>query len=399
MASSSSSSTLLFRNSCTYTFTYILILTFSAPAKHALGYCYTSIISIGDSLADTGNLLRLLENSSADQPPNFSLPPYGKTYFHRPTGRFSDGRLVIDFIAQHLGLPLVPPYFGGQNASSVKFQGGVNFAVGGATALEDEFFERRGIHIPYKNVSLGMQLGWFKEMLPSLCHTPLDCKKLLESSLILMGEIGGNDYNNAFYARRSLEELQSFVPSVVDVIAWAINELIELGATTLMVPGNLPIGCLPVYLTEYMSPNKEDYDPETGCLIWLNEFSEYHNEMLRIELSRIQQQHPHLTIIYADYYNAAMLFYRSPSSYGFSSATTLTACCGVGGPYNFNSSAKCGSLPSRACDDPSSYISWDGIHFTEAAYKLISKALLEGPYTIPHIKNPCITLPVSSFSF
>ncbi|GFZ06135.1 GDSL-like Lipase/Acylhydrolase superfamily protein [Actinidia rufa] len=99
-SSSSSSSTFLFRNSCTYTFTYILILTFSAPAKHALGYCYTSIISFGDSLADTGNLLRLLENSSSDQPPPFSLPPYGKTYFHRPTGRFSDGRLVIDFIGK-----------------------------------------------------------------------------------------------------------------------------------------------------------------------------------------------------------------------------------------------------------------------------------------------------------
>ena len=38
-----------------------------------------------------------------------------------------------------------------------------------------------------------------------------------------MGEIGGNDYNNAFFVRRSLEEMQSFVPSVVDVIAWAIN--------------------------------------------------------------------------------------------------------------------------------------------------------------------------------
>ena len=95
-----------------------------------------------------------------------------------------------------------------------------------------------------------------------------------------------------------------------------MQELIEFGAVTLMVPGNLPIGCLPMYLSTFMSSTKEDYDPETGCLIWLNEFAEYHNEMLRTELSRIQEVHPHVTIIYADYYNAAMRFYRSPSNYG-----------------------------------------------------------------------------------
>lgn len=97
-----------------------------------------------------------------------------------------------------------------------------------------------------------------------------------------------------------------------------MQELIELGATTLMVPGNLPTGCTPFYLTTYMSSIEEDYDCETGCLVWLNEFAEYHNEMLRIELNRIQERHPHTTIIYADYYNAAMRFYHSPSEYGTS---------------------------------------------------------------------------------
>lgn len=97
-----------------------------------------------------------------------------------------------------------------------------------------------------------------------------------------------------------------------------MQDLIELGAMTLMVPGNLPTGCKPFYLTTYMSSIEEDYDCETGCLIWLNEFAEYHNEMLRIELNRIQERHPHTTIIYADYYNAAIRFYHSPSEYGTS---------------------------------------------------------------------------------
>ncbi|KAI8002039.1 GDSL esterase/lipase [Camellia lanceoleosa] len=315
MASSSSSPIIIEKLIHTHTYKFILFffffLVFLASIKHSNG-CYTSIFSFGDSIADTGNLACI---SESPQPPHFMLPPYGETYFHRPTGRCSDGRLVIDFIAEYLGLPLVPPYFGGQNGSRMNFQEGVNFAVVGATALDIDFFEQRGIHNPFTNCSLGNQLDWFKRMLPSLCHTPSDCKKLLRNSLVLMGEIGGNDYNHAFDSGRNIEEIQSFVPPVINAIGFAINELIELGAVTLMVPGNFPIGCRPTYLTNFMSSNKEAYDPETGCLIWLNEFAMYHNDMLQIELNRIQKLHPYATIIYADYYNAAMRFFRSPIEY------------------------------------------------------------------------------------
>ena len=70
----------------------------------------------------------------------------------------------------------------------------------------------------------------------------------------------------------------------------------------------------------------------------------------------------------------------------------LTACCGGGGPYNFNKSAKCGGDPSvSACDDPSKYVSWDGVHLTEAAYRWITNGLLEGPYTIPQISISCVS--------
>ncbi|CAL5412331.1 unnamed protein product [Camellia sinensis] len=226
----------------------------------------------------------------------------------------------------------------------------------------------------------------------------MDCKKLLRNSLVLMGEIGGNDYNHAFDSGRNIEEIQSFVPPVINAIGFAINaqELIELGAVTLMVPGNFPIGCRPTFLTNFMSSNKEAYDPETGCLIWLNEFAMYHNDMLQIELNRIQKLHPYVTIIYADYYNAAMHFFRSPIEYGFSGGA-LTACCGARGPYNFDPSVECGYPASTACDDPSSHVSWDGLHMTEAAYRWIAKGLLQGPYTVPPINTSfCVSLPVIS---
>ncbi|KAJ0828131.1 putative sinapine esterase [Helianthus annuus] len=62
--------------------------------------CYTSIINFGDSLSDTGNIkhLGIITNQSF---PSMFLP-YGQTFFHKPTGRFSDGRLIIDFLGNSL---------------------------------------------------------------------------------------------------------------------------------------------------------------------------------------------------------------------------------------------------------------------------------------------------------
>ncbi|XP_062162338.1 GDSL esterase/lipase At1g31550-like [Alnus glutinosa] len=350
---------------------FIKLFLLLATVRGGVGQSYTSVFSFGDSLADTGNTFFINKSCQC------LFPPYGETYFQHPTGRCSDGLLVIDFIAESLGLPFLQPYLGINNRSNAtSIQEGVNFAVVGATALDVAFFEERGIYNVATNYSLRVQLDWFKQILPSLCNTSSKCNDMFERSVFVMGEIGGNDYNYPFFLLRSIQEIRTFVPLVIQAIASAIKELIDLGAVTLMVPGNLPIGCSAAYLTYYETADKEEYDSETGCLTWLNKFSEYHNDQLQKELTRIQALHPRTNIIYADYYNAAMRFYRSPTQFGFIGGTH-TACCGGGGPYNYNASAECGSNPLvRACDDPSQYVSWDGMHLTEAAYRLIAEAII-----------------------
>ncbi|GAV57359.1 Lipase_GDSL domain-containing protein [Cephalotus follicularis] len=347
---------------------------------------YESIFNFGDSLSDTGNFLL----SGALAFPVIAKLPYGETFFRHATGRCSDGRLVVDFIAEAYGLPHLPPYLALTKGKN--FQHGVNFAVAGATALDSEFFSQRHLGaILWTNNSLSVQLGWFKKLKSSLCTTKQECDNYFKKSLFIVGEIGGNDYNYPFFVGGSIKQLRNSVPLVVGAITKATSALIEEGAVELLVPGNLPIGCSSVYLTLFKSPNKSDYDQRNGCLKAHNAFSKYHNNQLKKGLQTLRQKYPHANIIYADYYHAAMPFFHSPKRYGFYSGT-LRACCGGGGPYNFNNSARCGHIGSKACQNPSSYANWDGIHLTEAAYRVIAMGLVKGPYASPPLKSVPLSL-------
>uniref|UniRef100_A0A0D9YCG5 GDSL esterase/lipase n=1 Tax=Oryza glumipatula TaxID=40148 RepID=A0A0D9YCG5_9ORYZ len=352
-----------------------VVLSAAAAAAQALAApCYLRVFSFGDSLADTGNL----------------WPPYGETFFHRATGRCSDGRLIIDFIAEAMGLPFVRPYWGGQTAGN--FASGANFAVGGATALSPEFFRERGVPMDDDTVHLDMEMEWFRDLLGMLCTGgDMDgCKGMMNQSLFLVGEIGGNDYNLPLMSGMSIEKIRNFTPSVIAKISSIITELIGLGAKTLVVPGNIPIGCIPMYLMQFESDKKEDYEPKIGCLRWMNEFSQYHNKLLVDELENLRKLHPDVTIIYADYYGAAMEVFLSPERFGIEDP--LVACCGGRGPYGVSASVRCGYGEYKVCDDPAKYASWDGFHPSEAAYKGIAIGLLQGSYTQPpivSITNSC----------
>ncbi|KAJ0444711.1 putative sinapine esterase [Helianthus annuus] len=74
------------------------------------------------------------------------------------------------FVAERLGLPLIPRYFGIKGSGSVvAFRQGVNYAVAGSTAIDSSFVEAKESGSVVINGSLGVQLSWFKQSLPSIC--------------------------------------------------------------------------------------------------------------------------------------------------------------------------------------------------------------------------------------
>ncbi|VAH77921.1 unnamed protein product [Triticum turgidum subsp. durum] len=125
--------------------------------------CVPRVFSFGDSLADTGNFPFLYGNDSREPA---LRTPYGETFFRRATGRFSDGRLIVDFIADTMGLPFVRPYLSGRTAED--FASGANFAVGGAMALGPDFFRGRGVPMGDR-MHLGVEMKWFHDLLDLLC--------------------------------------------------------------------------------------------------------------------------------------------------------------------------------------------------------------------------------------
>ncbi|CAN6327683.1 unnamed protein product [Urochloa humidicola] len=236
----------------------------------------TSMFTFGDSYIDTGNFVIVATTTPIVRyyiPVWIDKLPYGMTFFGRPTGRTSDGRVIIDFIADKLGLLFLPASL--SNTSDVSR--GVNFAVGGATAIEVRFYENRlTFPLPYNS------LDWFEALRPSLCNTTgaAGSDNCFGKSLFMVGEFGFYDYTLE-YVRLSASRVEpkkiegylrtSFVPTVVNRIALAVERLINGGAMYVVVPGNPPIGCLPAILRQhYNTTHPADIYDRTGCLRDIN---------------------------------------------------------------------------------------------------------------------------------
>ncbi|KAM3378156.1 acetylajmalan esterase-like [Capsicum galapagoense] len=332
---------------------------------------FDKIYQLGDSLSDTGNFIR--ESFLGAFSP-FAKLPYGQNFpQNKSTGRCSDGLLMIDFIAMECGLPLLNPYKD-QNAN---FRHGANFAVAGATALPAEILIDKKINSNplVTNSSLSVQLDWMSSHFNSTCF--LDCSKDLKKALFLVGEIGGNEFNYGLLQGKTMEELTAMVPEVVQIIINAVETVIGFGAVRIVIPGNFPIGCMPNLLTMFSTNNSTAYD-EYHCLKDLNNLAIFYNHHLQKAIQELEKAYyPNITLIYGDYYNAYQWLLQNATSLGFDKNSLQKACCGIGGEYNYDKSRICGAPGVPICGNPATYISWDGVHLTQAAYKWLTIWLID----------------------
>ncbi|PWA66035.1 SGNH hydrolase-type esterase domain-containing protein [Artemisia annua] len=107
-------------------------------------YNVTSIVVFGDSSVDPGN-----NNNLPDTWHKGNFLPYGNDFGHSiPTGRFTNGKLVTDYIAGALGYTTEIKAYLDSNLMEEDLLHGVSFASGGSECY---------------TVSLNKQLEYFKE--------------------------------------------------------------------------------------------------------------------------------------------------------------------------------------------------------------------------------------------
>nr|XP_016511140.1 PREDICTED: GDSL esterase/lipase At5g03980-like isoform X2 [Nicotiana tabacum] len=303
---------------------------------------FDKIYQLGDSLSDTGNFIR---ESLVGAFSPFAKLPYGENFFqNESTGRCSDGLLMIDFI------------------------------VAGATALPAEIMAEKKISNSLTNSSLNVQLDWMSSHFKSACST--ECSEDLKKALFLVGEIGGNEFNYGLLQGKPMEELRAMVPEVVQTIINAVKTIIGFGAVRIVIPGNFPIGCIPNLLTTFLTNNSTAYD-YNHCLKDLNHLAILYNDHLQQVIQELKKGHPNIALVYGDYYNAYLWLLKNAASLGFDKNSLLKACCGIGEKYNYDKSRICGAPGLQICTDPSTYISWDGIHLTQQAYKWLARWLID----------------------
>ncbi|KAJ6737640.1 ZINC FINGER FYVE DOMAIN CONTAINING PROTEIN [Salix viminalis] len=195
---------------------HFVLVHVSSREIHVLKKCgFQAIYQLGDSLADSGNLIR--ENPLSP----YASFPYGLK-LSKPTGRCSNGLLMIDYIARSAKLPYLDAYL---NPARIFYRGcgGVNFAVAGSTALPVEALLLKNMMNIVTKESLSTQLEWMSTYF-NTCSK--DCVREIESSLFMVGEIGGNDYNYAFLFHKTTEEMKALVPEVIKAIEDAVVKVI-----------------------------------------------------------------------------------------------------------------------------------------------------------------------------
>ncbi|KAG0555801.1 hypothetical protein M758_11G003400 [Ceratodon purpureus] len=344
--------------------------------------CPKAFWIFGDSLTDTGN-------SQASFPTASRLyPPYGMSYTFRDKpgfNRYSDGRLIVDFVAQAFDHPFYGTYAHALNGAN--YLRGANFAYAGADANATAFLTPFHLNIQVDDFlnfkSKALDTGFYFPD-PKGPYQPV-LNAFIDGAYFIP-EIGGNDLAVATNALNlpAPVVIAAFVPAAAAAVKTAITTLHDSGARLFFVGNTPPQGCNPAQLTLFDNRPKDSLN----CVDDINSINRAYGTALRqvVDQLRTSFSGDGTQIYYIDNYNASIEIYTNPGTYGFTN--TQQACCGSGGPYNYNSAFTCGNVVSccpgqSACATPGSYVAWDGIHYTQAFYRQLAKFFLNGQFVSP----------------
>ncbi|XP_010541146.1 PREDICTED: GDSL esterase/lipase At4g30140-like [Tarenaya hassleriana] len=298
----------------------------------------------GDSFSDSGNNNYLLNQIRAN------YLPYGIDFPKGPTGRYTNGRTIPDFLAEFLGFTdFIPPF---AEISLTQVSSGVNYASGGSGIL-DESGKQKG-----DNIEFNRQI---QNHLTAITWASVPKQRLKECLYTVY--IGTNDYNNNYFKSPPFWSGLLFTPDeFADILiaryASQLKVLYVLGARKVALFGLSKLGCIPAKITT-----------GGGCDEDANAAVELFNNRLRALVDDLNESLAGGKFTYVDMFQTP-----SPASLGLRN----DSCCTLK-----PSESLC--APNQPdVKDPSKYAYWDAVHDTEVVNSLVAKSAFTGQAASPY---------------
>ncbi|KAF2319144.1 hypothetical protein GH714_013565 [Hevea brasiliensis] len=332
----------------------------AASSSNNINYI-TAVFGFGDSTIDAGNNNYLATDTRSDH------PPYGVDFpFHIPTGRFSNGKLPIDFIVSSLALKeSLPPYLD-PRLTDEDLLTGASFGSAGS-GLDPLTAQSSNV------LNISTQLDLFDRALRRIKGLVGDRRAsfIVENALFFFS-IGSNDLLFNFYdspARTSEFTISGYQDYLLQNLEAAIQRLYNRGGRRFVVTSLSPIGCLPLEVTLFSNTSQR------MCVQQQNNDSIAYNVKLQLLASRLETQVLQGSkVAYYNVYNPMEDFIYNPNKVillsGFKQ--TLKGCCGTG---LVEVGSTC-NVTTPICSDRSEYVFWDAVHPSLKTYRYLAEVAI-----------------------
>ncbi|KAK1432594.1 hypothetical protein QVD17_09491 [Tagetes erecta] len=285
-------------------------------------------------------------------------------YYSTPTGRFSNGKNIVDHIVRLLGSyqVLSPPPFLALVSQKLTFNRnilrGVNFASGGAGIFNDT----GRVHF-HKVITLEEQIQQFatvRENITTLLGSPKAADDLLQSSIYIFN-IGSNElieypFNHSI---SDPAELKQYIANATQAYAVHLTNMYKLGARKFAIIGIAPLGCAPAARIR---------NPTGGCAEFMNDGAKLFQVSMQYVLTELSLMLEGFKFSLGNMYTVTMNVIDNPRGNGFKEVKS--ACCG-------NGTTDC-EVGVTLCSNRDDYLFWDKFHPTEKASELAALALVYG---------------------
>ncbi|PVH65485.1 hypothetical protein PAHAL_1G006300 [Panicum hallii] len=301
------------------------------------------MLVFGDATLDPGNNNRLQTAAKA----NFL--PYGVSFYGgKPTGRFSNGRLVTDTLAGKLGIGRSIPGFHDPKLKPGQLMTGVSFASAGSGY--DDATAKRSFSTNY--------LYFFFDMHEKSLAGPRRAEQLVRKATFFISAGTTDLLFHYLPSNQSAQDSQlHYEDQLIAHVANYTQVMRKLGGRRFIFVGLPPIGCLPIVRTLLgTGPDK--------CHGNMNLLAASFNEKL-LKLVQILKNEPDTRAAFIDVYTIITKATTEPNNFGLTE--TSRGRCGTG---TIEVGQTCRAR--KTCTDPSKYLYRDAVHQTERMNQIIT---------------------------